>query len=97
MHDFGGIFPFPLIVCHTLSAKQVVYSTEALLDKNKDFAIVEHASLIANSASPFVRCVRPLKVEGLAWQRALVLGAVLKPLNEVTHEVLNVKPFDVIA
>ena len=34
---------------------QVVYSTEMLLDKNKDFVVAEHAALLQSSASPLVR------------------------------------------
>lgn len=38
------------------SCRQVVYSAEALLEKNKDFVVAEHTALIRNSASYFVRC-----------------------------------------
>ena len=63
----------------------MIYSTEALLDKNKDFVVAEHAALIRNSASPFVRCPLPQFQQwrvpiwqmprhgrNLAWQQALL-------------------------
>ncbi len=36
-------------------APQVVYSTDQLLDKNKDFVVAEHAALVRASRSPFVQ------------------------------------------
>jgi len=45
-----------LLASVLLPCRQVVYSAEALLDKNKDFVVAEHAALIRNSASYFVRC-----------------------------------------
>eukprot|EP00208_Stichococcus_sp_RCC1054_P002079 CAMPEP_0206143610 /NCGR_PEP_ID=MMETSP1473-20131121/21153_1 /ASSEMBLY_ACC=CAM_ASM_001109 /TAXON_ID=1461547 /ORGANISM="Stichococcus sp, Strain RCC1054" /LENGTH=1690 /DNA_ID=CAMNT_0053539093 /DNA_START=726 /DNA_END=5798 /DNA_ORIENTATION=+ len=36
-------------------AGQVVYSTDQLLDKNKDFVVAEHAALVRGSQSPFVQ------------------------------------------
>ena len=56
----------------------VAYASEALMDKNKDFVIAEHQSLMSNSHFPLVQCapVRAL-LTGLAlsgsaccWSRA---------------------------
>jgi len=38
-------------------AGRVTYSTELLLDKNKDFTVAEHVGLLAGSGSPFVRAL----------------------------------------
>lgn len=37
-------------------AGQVIYSTEQLIDKNKDFTIQEHANYMQTSKNPFIRC-----------------------------------------
>lgn len=44
-------------------AARVVYSSEQLLEKNKDFVVAEHGALLGSSASDFVRC--GFKAEGL--------------------------------
>ena len=43
-------------------ASRVVYSAEHMLEKNKDFVVVEHGSLLDSSTSEFVRCpLSPIK------------------------------------
>ena len=44
----------------------MLYSTDMLLDKNKDYVVAENAALVASSASPFVRGLLPSEEDGSA-------------------------------
>lgn len=60
----------------------VAYACDAMMDKNKDFVVAEHQSLMANSRFPFVQCAphllrscwaRWLKQEPLAVDSAVLM------------------------
>ena len=42
----------------------MLYSTDMLLDKNKDYVVAENAALVASSASAFVRGLLPSPEDG---------------------------------
>jgi len=46
-----------------LTLRRVLYSTDMLLDKNKDYVVAENAALVASSASSFVRGLLPGSAE----------------------------------
>ena len=48
-----------MATCTSTCRRRVLYSTDMLLDKNKDYVVAENAALVASSASTFVRGLLP--------------------------------------
>ena len=72
----------------------VAYACDAMMDKNKDFVVAEHQSLMANSRFPFVQCAPYLLCScGREMAQAGALGSGLCwPMLQCTPDVPNQTP-----
>ncbi|WZY68274.1 hypothetical protein YC2023_000514 [Brassica napus] len=84
-------------------ASRVTYQTETFLDKNRDYAIVEHCNLLSSSKCPFVAGLFPsapeestrssYKFSSVSSRFKQQLQALMETLNETEpHYVRCVKP-----
>ena len=52
-------FPVLILIVRCIFSIQVTYQTELFLDKNKDYVVAEHQSLLGSSTCPFVASLFP--------------------------------------